>query len=315
MSERLRLLLGWVGALVLGLVLLVAVYAKAIDPVAFAEQMSLEGLGFGAPRVMALVALVLEAVLGMALVLQIRRPIVLIPTTVMVAFFMLLTGRSWYLDAHGLLPEGASCGCFGNLVDRTPKQAFWSDAALLLPTLALAWWGREPSSRRWHARLVGAVVVALLVGVFAWRAPGLPLDDLATRLALGTRVDEICVGAETRVCLPDLVHSTDLTRGEHWVMLTDLESLQAVVDPLNQRVWDGSEPPFHVFTSADGPAAKSFGFEYGPAFDLHAETPLPLIRPLYRRLPRSFRIVDGAVVETASGWPPWLAPASPGDPS
>lgn len=318
-ADRARTAAGWVGAVTLGLVLLVAVGAKSIDPQAFAEQVSLEGLAFGHPFAMAVFALVLEAALGVALVLGVRRPLVLVPTTLLVVFFLVLTGRAWYLDARGLLPEGASCGCFGNLVDRTPKEAFWSDLVLLVPALILAWVGRQSERRRPWVRLGVATAAAVAVGVFAVKAPELPLDDRATRLAPGVSIDEICAGKEVRVCLPDLVYRDDLLSGERWIVLAELESLGPRVERLNQHLWSNADAvPFHVFASADSGEATSFSFTFGPAFDLHAETPLALIRPLYRRLPRSFRVIDGVVVETVSGWPPWLEPpsepTSPGEP-
>jgi hypothetical protein len=40
------------------------------------------------------------------------------------------------------------------------------------------------------------------------------------------------------------------------------------------------------------------------------EVPEGLLAPLHRRLPRSFRVVDGVVTETWSGLPPLAAPAA-----
>ena len=123
--------LGTFGGAFLGIVLLVAVWAKALDPAAFVEQIHTEGLdGFLLPaQAVALIALALEAGLGLALVLGVRRKWVLVPATLLVAFFLFLTGRSWWLAAHGLRTDAASCGCFGNLVQRTPAEAFRQDAA------------------------------------------------------------------------------------------------------------------------------------------------------------------------------------------
>jgi uncharacterized membrane protein YphA (DoxX/SURF4 family) len=140
---------------VLGIVLLVAVWAKAVDPASFAEQIRTEKLDFAlsAPAI-ALLALALEAGLGLALLLGVRRNWVLVPATLLVAFFLFLTGRAWWLSAHGLRDAAASCGCFGNLVQRTPAEAFWQDLLLLVPPLVLAFVGRgsrgieDLSSRR-----------------------------------------------------------------------------------------------------------------------------------------------------------------------
>jgi hypothetical protein len=53
---------------------------------------------------------------------------------------------------------------------------------------------------------------------------------------------------------------------------------------------------------------RAFFWQWGPRFEV-VEAPEPLLRPLYRRLPRSFRVEDGQVVETFSGLPP--APPTP----
>src|SRR3954469_12746885 len=78
--------LGTFGGAFLGCVLLVAVWAKALDPAGFAEQIHAEGLdGFLPAQAVALIALVLEAGLGLALLLGLRRPWVLVPATLLVA--------------------------------------------------------------------------------------------------------------------------------------------------------------------------------------------------------------------------------------
>ncbi len=92
-------LLWWVGTFAgafLGCVLLFAVWAKMLDPTAFADQIRLEKLDFLlSAQAVALIALALEAGLGLALLFGVRRNWVLIPATLLVAFFLFLTGRAW----------------------------------------------------------------------------------------------------------------------------------------------------------------------------------------------------------------------------
>jgi hypothetical protein len=49
----------------------------------------------------------------------------------------------------------------------------------------------------------------------------------------------------------------------------------------------------------------NFQFTRAPAFDV-AAAPAAVVRPLYRTLPRSFRVRDGQVTDTWSGLPPEL---------
>ena len=65
-----------------------------------------------------------------------------VPTAALVVFFLFLTGRAYVRHLQGIEPE-TSCGCFGNLVQRTPAEAFWGDMLLMVPALALAFLARD----------------------------------------------------------------------------------------------------------------------------------------------------------------------------
>lgn len=308
-SRPWRWWVGTLGAAFLGLVLLVAVWAKMLDPEAFAEQIANEGLDFLLPaRAVALLALGLEAGLGIALLLGVRRLWLLVPVALLVAFLVFLTGRTYWLDARGLLEQSASCGCFGNLVQRTPAEAFWQDLALLVPALVLSFIGRDRTGRAPKVRVAIALAVAAAVVGFAWKAPQLPLDDLATRLKPGMALAELCVGQdEEAVCLDRV--APELAEGEHLVVMGNLDdpALAAWIPALNQRAEAGSSV---VLLSASEPEVhQRFFWQWGPAFAVR-EAPAELLRPLYRRLPRSFEVSGGRVEATFAGLPPKATPAT-----
>lgn len=296
------------GAFALGAVLLVGAWSKSLDPNAFAEQIRAEGLDLLLPAgAIVFIALALEIGLGTALLLGVRRLFVLVPSAALVAFFLFLTGRAYWRFTQGTLDDAAGCGCFGNLLERTPAEAFWGDAALLVPALLLAF--LAPGPQRWPLRRLVATAVVTVAGLlFAWRAPDLPLDDLATRLEPGRKIAEICSGRDAeRICLPTLV--PELESGEHLVVLADLteESFGEEVDRLNATAWSGTSL---LVLSANAPEEHTaFFWQWGPSFEIR-EAPAALLRPLYRTLPRSFRVRDGEVVETWSGFPP-LAESEP----
>lgn len=304
-----RKTLWWVGTFAgafLGCVLLFAVWAKMLDPAAFADQIRLEKLDFLLPaQAVALIALALEAGLGLALLLGLRRKWVLIPSLLLVAFFLFLTGRAWWLAAHGLRDEAESCGCFGNLVQRTPAQAFWEDLLLLVPPLLLAFVGRDRRGRLFPPlRTAVAVVGAIAVLAFAWKAPELPLDDLATRLRPGVQVGEICIGADTeRTCLDSII--PELREGRHLVVMAKLddEALTKAVDGLNAYAGNTGNPTPWLLASSTPEEERAFFWKWGPVFQIR-QAPPELLRPLYRRLPRSFEVKDGTVVRTFGGMPP-----------
>jgi len=295
----------------LGLVLLVAAGAKLLDPQAFAEQIQAQGLDFGLPAMaVARLALALEVALGLLLVMGVRRLWVLVPAALLVGFFLFVTGRDYWRAARGIEPPAAACGCFGNLVERTPGQAFWQDLLLLVPALALAFVGRDGgagarSARRlpW-ARVAAAALGTGLAVVFAVRAPALPLDDFATRLKPGVAAAQLCAGRETdRVCLATLL--PEAMEGAHLVVLADLAdpATGEAVARLNQYALAGRGPRPWMLAAATPEQHHAFFWRFGPAFEVR-EAPPGLLRPLYRRLPRAFLLEDGRVTRTWSGWPP-----------
>jgi len=299
-------LLGVAGGIFLGAVLLVAAWAKILDPSAFADQIRLEGLDFLLPAaVVAFIALALEVGLGSLLLLGVRRLWVLIPSAALVAFFLWLTGRNYYLTSQGLREEGASCGCFGNLVERTPGEAFWQDVFLLLPALLLAFVAWRWGSRGFYkGRVAIAAVLTVAALVVAWKAPDLPLDNLATRLKPGIQPAELCIGEGVEeVCLTTI--APELEQGRHVVILADLEdpAFGESVAGLNEFVLSGEGPPLWVLSASSEEVKRAFYWQRGPSFEIR-ETPEPLLRPLFRTLPRSFILEDGTVTETFSGMPP-----------
>ena len=303
---RWRHALGTIGGVFLGAVLLFAVWAKALDPGAFAQEIRDLRLDFLLPAgAMVFVALAIEAGLGSALLFGIRRLWVLLPTVALVAFFLFLTGRDYWLDSRGLLEAGAGCGCFGNLVQRTPAEAFWQDLFLLVPALALAFVARPGPDRPvpWN-RLGASGLVTVAAVLFTWKSPDLPLDDLATRLKPGVEVSALCAGGgDDQVCLASL--APWLAEGRSVVVLTDLdnERFLAGIEDLNRYSLAEGSSPLRVLTTADSEARHEFFWLHGPAFEL-VEVPEQLLRPLYRTLPRSFIVEEGEVVATYSGLPP-----------
>jgi len=299
--------LGIAGSVFLGAVLLVAAWTKAIHPVAFAEQIAAEGLdGILSAGAVVFVALALEFGLGLALLLNIRRWWVLVPATVLVVFFLFLTGRTWVNELRGIEVAEASCGCFGNLVERTPAEAFWQDLLLMVPALILAYRGPTRPGQRLPVARLALVGVGTLGGLWlAWRAPELPLDDLATRLKPGVETREMCAGQSDDpeyICLDALV--PELDEGEHWVVLTHLDEAAFLsgLESLHAHSLAQAEPRLWLVSDVDPEELNLFSWQHMIATDVRL-APATLLNPLYRTLPRSFRVEEGKVVETISGLP------------
>jgi uncharacterized membrane protein YphA (DoxX/SURF4 family) len=166
-TTNLKSVVSLVGAVFLGAVLIIATIGKLADPILFIEQIRTEGLeGILSARAIAIIALALETGLGIALFLGVRNKWVLIPTAALVAFFIALTGRAYWLVLSGQVENTYSCGCFGVFLERTASEAFWQDLFLLVPPLVLAFCGwREhaevPAKRRIMVAALGTIVVVV----------------------------------------------------------------------------------------------------------------------------------------------------------
>jgi len=193
-------------------------------------------------------------------------------------------------------------------VQRTPAEAFWQDLLLMVPALLLAFVGRgKPGERGPLFPPVRTAIVALAtvaVTLFAWKAPGLPLDNVATRLRPGVQVSDLCAGSGRQaVCLNMVARGLD--EGDNLVLMSNLDdpALSASMEALNAAARNPAGPRIWLLSAATPEQVTTFNFMMGPVFKL-VETPPELMRPLYRKLPRAFRVKDGKVTETWSGLPP-----------
>ena len=173
-------------------------------------------------------------------------------------------------------------------------------------TLGLSLVGRPKGGPFPKGRLALIAALTAAVLVLAWKAPDLPLDNLATRLKPGVEVSEICAGSDEnpeQLCLDALV--SDLTLGRHWVVLSDLQepAFLEAVPRLNEGSTSQSEVGVWVLTAASTETVSTFQWTQAPAFVVQ-EVPYAMLRPLFRRLPRSFLVEDGEVIETVSDLPP-----------
>ena len=300
-----RRVAAFAGGLVLGGVLLFAGWAKALDPDAFTQQIRDEGLEILLPAAaIALLALAIEFFLGSALMLGVRSRLILWPSTALVAFFIFLTGRTYWNSLHGIEPPSSSCGCFGRMVERTPGEAFWQDLLLLVPPLLLAWLAITPGKAR--GRMAVATLVTVFLTAFAFKAPDLPLDNYVTALKPEVKTGDLCAGnAElgARTCLDGIV--PELALGSHLLIVADVsaDAFTSRVGELNDFHWLEGAPKLWVLSSATEDELFQLRFSRGPSFEIR-EAPAPLLSTFYRRLPRSFLVQDGEVVETFDGIPP-----------
>lgn len=114
-----------------------------------------------------LILVVLEVVLGFALLLNYQMKITTTIVLLLMIFFTFLTGYSWITNAV------TDCGCFGDAIKLTPKQSFFKDIILMVFVLHL-WWYRKKYqpvlyTKEGHITIGVITIICFVLGIYAIR--------------------------------------------------------------------------------------------------------------------------------------------------
>lgn len=114
-----------------------------------------------------MILIVLEVVLGVAVLINYRMNLTTVILLVLLVFFTFLTFYSAYFN------KVTDCGCFGDAIKLTPWQSFYKDIILMVFVLHLFWHRKrfDPMLRTMegHAVVIGVTVVSTFLGVYAVR--------------------------------------------------------------------------------------------------------------------------------------------------
>jgi uncharacterized membrane protein YphA (DoxX/SURF4 family) len=278
-AGRARRLAGHAGRLGLGLVFLLAALAKAADPSEFAFEMA--GYGIVGSAVAALSAPLLiafEAALGAALLCSV------LPRAASAAAIVVLVGflgvKGWALG-HGRTDP---CGCFGTYLQTGPAAGFAIDLVFLALAI-LTFWGLRP--RRGEVRpgafLFLGLVAALALGL-TLASPRLPIDSLVTGLVPGKTLRDLGIASKVPAEGRYLVALLDVTDPSTTALSSHLDALKG------ERM-----PSVVALTPASEEEKAAFLLAAGPSYDLE-RVDRPVLKRLYRRLPRFFLVASGRVV-------------------
>jgi uncharacterized membrane protein YphA (DoxX/SURF4 family) len=282
-ARRAFVVIGLAARLLLGLIFLAAGALKAVDPAEFARQMAGYGIvGPGVSAVAAPLLIALEVALAAALLCGFRPRAVALGAAALLLIFI-------GVEAYGLSTgRTQSCGCFGAYVQRTPAEVIGEDLFFL--ALALLAWGTRAGSpdatgRNRRSAAVAVAASGLLALGFAAAAPSLPIDRLVTRLAPGRTLSEL--GIEGKV--PGT--------GRFLVVLLDLTDpgAQSVAAMLNEVTGPSAAPAVIVLTPSSEEEKAAFIWSAIPAFEIRT-VDRPVLKRLYRTLPRYFVVGGGRVV-------------------
>lgn len=114
-----------------------------------------------------MVMIILEIVLGVAVLIYYRMNITAVLLLLLMVFFTFLTFYSAYFN------KVTDCGCFGDAIKLTPWQSFTKDVILMIPILHLFWYRKTyvPTLRtlEGHVTVGAATVICLILGIYAIR--------------------------------------------------------------------------------------------------------------------------------------------------
>lgn len=115
----------------------------------------------------AMIMIILELALGVAILIYYRMPRTVWVLLVVMTFFTFLTFYSAYFN------KVTDCGCFGDAIKLTPWQSFGKDVILIVFVAHLVWYRKQyvPAlrTREGHAVIIAVVLVSFFAGLHAIR--------------------------------------------------------------------------------------------------------------------------------------------------
>jgi hypothetical protein len=274
--------------IVVAVVFIIAAGLKAFDPSAFADQIRLYGIFPQLSMVAAWCFIIGEGVLAFALLVNFLPRITTLLGIMLLLFFI---GITVYGMVAGL---SGNCGCFGNLVHRSPEQVIVEDALMVLALLFsfLVLYREKPRRSGWKLAVAG--IGGAVMAIAAVASNSLPVDGLVTALKPGA----------TFSAWPTEGLYKNLNKGTYIVFLFSLKekSIETDIAMMNTLAQNEQLPPSIGLLTDGASSLTQLTFEYAPAFASGAIEPR-FARSLYRTLPRTFVLENGVVREVWSRIP------------
>lgn len=197
-----------------------------------------------------LILIVLEVVLGVAVLINYRMKLATTVLLVLIIFFTFLTGYS------AILNKVTDCGCFGDAIKLTPWQSFYKDLVLVVFILHLYWYKKKYDpvlrTREGHAVILGVTALSFFLGIYAIRH--LPFIDFRA-YKIGNNIPEQMIlppGARRDSVVMTFIYKTkgqtvELTVNE----LSRVDSTYQFVDRIDKVVRQGDRPKITDYAVTD----------------------------------------------------------------
>ncbi len=235
---------------------------KLNDPVGFSfkleEYFSPEvlNISFLLPFALAFAVFVviLEVILGVALLLGFQKKVTLWSLFGLIVFFTFLTFYSAYFN------KVTDCGCFGDAIALTPWQSFTKDIVLLIFILILLWGQSFITSFLPRKAEIATVLIATFLCAFMgyWVLNHLPLKDFRAYAEGKSIVDGMKPAEELGLVGPVYENIYVMKKGDEVLEITSTQYMEekwwekpewVMQEDLSKsvKIKDGYEPPVHDF--------------------------------------------------------------------
>jgi hypothetical protein len=283
--DRFRPYLVVAAALGLAAVWGMAAYLKALDPGAFAEQITQHHVTPAAwSPLLARLFVAVEALL-VAMHLSLWRPkLAFAASGLLLLLFMGVTGVAW-ANGH---TEG--CGCFGRLAARHPREVLIEDTGFLAMALVGFWAAAGVASRRWSGAVLAALAPVALALPFV--GPHLPGDALVTAFNPGEDM--------TNLAADDLPQPLDDGRVLLVLMGPECPPCEAGLESLNTIAGTEGAPTVIVVYAGSRNDARSWVLDHVPGFAV-GSAPEKVLRQYYRKLPQAGLLEGGRITKVWRG--------------
>jgi len=283
--DRFRPYLVVAAALGLAAIWGMAALLKALDPGAFAEQITQHHVtpAVWSP-VLARLFVAIEALLVVFHLSLWRPKWAFAASGFLLLMFMGATGLAW-AQGH---TEG--CGCFGRLAARHPREVLIEDAGFLALAVVGFWAATGFAARRWS----GAVFVALTPVALAlpFVGPHLPGDSLVTTFNPGEDL--------TNLAADDLPQPLDDGKVLLVLMGPSCSPCDAGIESLNTIAGTEGSPTVIVVYAGSRNEARSWVLDHVPGFAV-GSAPEKVLRQYYRKLPQAGLLDGGKLVKVWRG--------------
>lgn len=248
-----KLLVGF-SRIIVGVLFIISGLIKLNDPVGFSFKLkdyfapAVLDLGFLVPYalLLAIILVIFEVLLGLALLLGHYKKITLWALLLMIVFFTFLTFYSAYFN------KVTDCGCFGDAIKLTPWESFTKDVILLVLILIL-FAGRKhikPIFSKGVRNVLFFVAFLACLGITYYVLMHLPIIDFRP-YKIGANIKE---GMTIPEDAPRPIYEYQWTfniNGEEKIITTKGEYPQVdgeLVNTETKMIQEGYTPPIHDFT-------------------------------------------------------------------